>query len=84
KGNYTTGSDIDLTLMGAALTADMQYEIFSELDELLLPYSIDLSLYAQLDHRALRDHIERVGVVLYARNAAVVVVQAVERRSGGI
>lgn len=84
KGNYTTGSDIDLTLMGEALTADMQYEIFSELDELLLPYSIDLSLYAQLDHRALRQHIERVGVVLYARNAAVVVVQAVERRSSGI
>ena len=38
-----------------------------ELDELLLPYTIDLSIFATLDHPALREHIERVGVVFYAR-----------------
>jgi len=38
-----------------------------ELDDLLLPYTIDLSLYAMLDHVELRAHIERVGRELYRR-----------------
>jgi hypothetical protein len=36
---------------------------------LLLPYSIDLSLFEALDNADLREHIEREGVVLYARKA---------------
>lgn len=69
KGNYKTGSDIDLTLHGAALTQRLCGAIAEALDDLLLPYSIDLSLFDTLDNADLREHIERVGVVLYARNA---------------
>jgi type I restriction enzyme S subunit len=71
KGNYKDGSDIDLTLYGDALTAQDLANIADALDELLLPYMFDLSLYADLDHAKLRDHIERVGVVFYARKDAV-------------
>jgi predicted nucleotidyltransferase len=67
KGNYKTGSDIDLTLYGKALTLKQQGEISEALDDLLLPYTIDLSLFDTLDHADLREHIERVGVVFYAR-----------------
>lgn len=42
KGNYRPGSDIDLTLQGAMLTPRL---LADALDELLLPYSIDLSLF---------------------------------------
>lgn len=66
KGNYRPGSDIDLTLPGAMLTPRL---LADALDELLLPYSIDLSLFEQLNHADLREHIERVGVVLYQRAA---------------
>jgi predicted nucleotidyltransferase len=69
KGNYKTGSDIDLTLHGAALTQRLCGVIAEALDDLLLPYSIDLSLFDTLDNADLREHIERVGVVLYARDA---------------
>jgi predicted nucleotidyltransferase len=65
KGNYKAGSDIDLTLFGAALTPAMCADIADALDELLLPYSIDLSLFASLENPALREHIERVGVSFY-------------------
>ncbi|MEO5353984.1 MAG: hypothetical protein H7835_12350 [Magnetococcus sp. XQGC-1] len=41
--------------------------IADALDDLLLPYSIDLSVFATLDHAPLREHIERVGVVFYER-----------------
>ena len=67
KGNYKRGSDIDLTLKGAALSYRDLLRLMGELDDLLLPYMIDLSLYAQIDNPALREHIDRVGVVFYAR-----------------
>ncbi len=35
------------------------------MDELLLPYTIDLSVFADLDNADLREHIERVGLVFY-------------------
>ncbi len=65
KGNFKAGSDIDLTLYGEALTHDVQSAVASALDDLLLPYTIDLSLFDALSHVKLREHIERVGVVFY-------------------
>jgi len=66
-GNFKTGSDIDLTLRGEALTPDLRSTIASELDDLLLPYTIDLSIFNELNHAELREHIERVGVLFYQR-----------------
>jgi predicted nucleotidyltransferase len=65
KGNFKTGSDIDLTLCGEALTSDLRSTIASALDDLLLPYTIDLSVFNELNHAKLREHIERVGVLFY-------------------
>ncbi|OIP37239.1 hypothetical protein AUJ95_08385 [Candidatus Desantisbacteria bacterium CG2_30_40_21] len=59
KGNFKTGSDIDLTLCGEMLTADLLSTIASELDDLLLPYTIDISVFDDLNHAKLREHIER-------------------------
>ncbi len=67
KGNYKNGSDIDLTLHGADLTQNILYKITAELDDLLLPYTIDLSIFAQLTDPDFIDHIRRVGVVFYER-----------------
>ena len=39
----------------------------TELDDLLLPYTIDLSIFATLDHPDLLEHIQRAGVVFYVR-----------------
>jgi uncharacterized protein len=65
KGNERPGSDIDLTLKGERLSYDELNQIAWELDELCLPYKIDLSLYALLDHVELLAHIDRVGVLFY-------------------
>jgi len=70
KGNYKTGSDIDLTLYGAELTHTIYLQIANALDELLLPYMIDLSIFAELNHESLEEHIQRVGVVFYERKNA--------------
>lgn len=65
KGNFKPTSDIDLTLYGNAITSDLRSTIASALDDLLLPYTIDLSIFSELNHVELREHIERVGVVFY-------------------
>lgn len=70
KGNYRPGSDIDLTLMGAAVTQRLLGDVTEALDDLLLPYTIDLSVFADLKHPDLEAHIARVGVVFYERKAS--------------
>lgn len=67
KGNFKTGSDIDLTLYGEKLSARLLGDIAEALDDLLLPYTIDLSIFDDLNHAKLREHIERVGVVFYEK-----------------
>lgn len=67
KGNYKVGSDIDLTLKGDALTHRDLLRLMDDIDELMLPYRVDLSLHALIDNPQLLDHIERVGIVFYQR-----------------
>ncbi len=69
KGNFRAGSDIDLCLVGEAVSLAQQLRIESELDDLLLPYKIDLSRFHALDNPALTDHIRRVGVTVYEAEA---------------
>jgi len=67
KGNYRNGSDIDLTLIGKDLTYEDIGKIENDLDELLLPYTFDLSLFSHLANSDLLDHIERVGITFYEK-----------------
>jgi predicted nucleotidyltransferase len=61
KGNYRTGSDIDLTMKGRRLEWKDLQEIEQKIDDLLLPYKVDLSLYEQIDNSELLEHIDRWG-----------------------
>ncbi|MEZ4901863.1 MAG: nucleotidyltransferase domain-containing protein [Spirosomataceae bacterium] len=65
KGNYKNGSDIDLTIVAPQLNMADLLRLENQIEELSLPYTVDLSLYHQLHHPALLSHIERVGIVFY-------------------
>ena len=65
KGNYKTGSDIDLTLTGQNLTLSIMYAVEFEIDDLLLPYTFDISLFNQISNLDLIEHINRVGLSFY-------------------
>jgi len=69
KGNYREGSDIDLTLFGP-LDIHTLAEIADEIDDLLLPYLFDISLFDSLSNPELREHIRRVGKVFYEQSPA--------------
>ncbi len=65
KGNYQSYSDIDLALVGSGMTLSKLFEIENAVDDLLLPYKIDLSVFEKINNPELVDHINRVGKVLY-------------------
>ena len=68
KGNYKSGSDIDITLLGRGLTLNNAvYPLERKLDNLYLPYTFDISVFSQLDNLDFIDHILRVGKTFYER-----------------
>jgi predicted nucleotidyltransferase len=67
KGNFKTGSDIDLVIKGEQLNLSLLNSISSQFDDLYLPYTFDLSIFSQLDNAELINHINRVGISLYKR-----------------
>ena len=70
KGTYQPSSDIDLTMLGSALDLRTLFRIETELDDLLLPYMIDLSIFDHIDNPDLIAHIKRVGKIFYQRQGA--------------
>ncbi len=74
KGNYKHGSDIDLTLRGQSLTWNVLYKLLQEIDDLMLPYTFDLSIFSQISDPDLVDHIQRGGVTFYEKVMAAPVI----------
>lgn len=66
-GNYKPASDIDLTLKGKNIDSTLQTEIEFDLDDLLLPYKFDLSIYDKISNPDFLSHINKVGKEFYKR-----------------
>jgi len=67
-GNYKNGSDIDITIeAGDGFTDFDLLRVCGELDESDVPYFVDCSMLSKISDPALKDHIARVGQVLYER-----------------
>jgi len=67
KGNFRGGSDIDITLKtDSSFTRDDLLNITGDFDDSDIPYFIDVSIYDKLSNPDLKDHIDRVGKVLYS------------------
>ncbi|NTV21398.1 MAG: nucleotidyltransferase domain-containing protein [Chlorobium limicola] len=68
KGNYRAGSDIDLTFVGNHdLNLTVLYRIMDDIDDLLLPYTFDISLLHSISDRDVLDHIKNFGKVFYEK-----------------
>ena len=69
KGTHRPNSDVDLSVRGK-LTALQTEALASELDELPLPYHFDVLAFDLIASQPLREHIERVGIVIYPARSA--------------
>ncbi|BEH15280.1 nucleotidyltransferase domain-containing protein [Marinobacter shengliensis] len=62
KGNYRHNSDIDLMLTAPTLSWRRFNNLELEIDDLLLPWKVDLALEHQVENQDLLEHVARVGV----------------------
>ena len=65
-GTHRRGADVDIALEGAKLTPRICSRIHFQLEEeTLLPYFFDITDYRSIQNQNLKDHIDRVGKVIY-------------------
>jgi uncharacterized protein len=69
KGNYRNGSDIDLTLIGENISYGQLSKIDIQIDDLLLPYCFDISIFKDIENLDLIDHINRIGLIFYEKSS---------------
>lgn len=60
-GTHRANSDIDMTLVGDELQHSDLLSALTQIEALMLPYKVDLSVFKQIDNPSLIDHIKRVG-----------------------
>ncbi|PKL19111.1 MAG: hypothetical protein CVV49_02595 [Spirochaetae bacterium HGW-Spirochaetae-5] len=67
KGNHKNGSDIDIAVIAEELDFRKICQIGSRLDDLDLPYKVDIVDYNAISNKELKEHIDRVGISLFTR-----------------
>jgi predicted nucleotidyltransferase len=68
KGTARDTSDVDLAIAG--IDDDLLIEsIALALDELPTPYQFDVKAFSNIHNPKLKDHIERIGITIFQRQA---------------
>ncbi len=68
RGDYRNASDIDIALFGDKLTSSINTKIFYDIDDLYLPYKIDLINFNSISpDNKIKDNILKEGVEIYAK-----------------
>ena len=68
RGDYRDNSDIDIALFGNKLTYSINTKIYYDIDNLYLPYKIDLINFNTLtDDNEIKNKILKEGVEFYVR-----------------
>ena len=64
KGNYKSGSDVDLAVKGP-ISKDVLSALLTAFEDSILPYFFDVVIYEHITNEALKEHIDRVGISIY-------------------
>lgn len=73
KGNHRKGSDVDIALKGKQLSFNIVTRLSLILnEETSMPYKFDVLHYETISSNELKEHIGRVGFVIYNKNNAYV------------
>jgi len=66
NGNFRNGSDVDIALKGEKVDFSIVLKISTELnEETMMPYRFDIVDYNSISNPDLKEHIDRVGRVIY-------------------
>lgn len=68
RGDYKKASDIDIALFGDKLTHTINTKIFYQIEDLYMPYKVDLINFNTLSEKnKIRENILKEGVEIYAK-----------------
>jgi predicted nucleotidyltransferase len=68
KGTNKPSSDVDIAIYGDSITFDTISSLHSSLEEQgPLPYFFDIINYSSINNKELKNHIDRVGIVIFSR-----------------
>ena len=67
KGCASPNSDIDISIVGIKSSLDLE-AIALELEMLPFPYKFDVQSYEAIKNTKLREHIDRIGMIIYERH----------------
>ena len=68
RGDYKPSSDIDIVIYGDLLTNTINTKIYFEIEELYIPFKIDLINFNTLDNKnKIKENIEKEGVDIYVK-----------------
>lgn len=72
KGNFKTGSDVDIAVKGKGITHAVVASLsFSLNEESAMPYYFDIVHFDEISEKELREHINRVGLCFYSCKSGV-------------
>lgn len=64
KGNYKKGSDIDIAIVADSFSFEELNQIRVEINDLILPYKVDVIDFNKISNSDLKEHILRVGKLI--------------------
>lgn len=68
KGTSKAGSDIDIALVGENINLRQILRIGSKIEDLDLPYKVDLISYKDIKDKNLKEEIDKFGVEIELKN----------------
>lgn len=72
KGNFKSGSDVDICLIGDNIDFDTLIRVNSILnEETFMPYNFDVVNYNDIKNLNLKKHIDMVGKCIYTNELAI-------------
>lgn len=71
KGTNRMYSDVDIVLVSDKINNREYTNIIQEIDDLLLPFIFDISVYHSIKDSNLIESINRTGVIIYENNSLV-------------
>ncbi len=67
-GNFKNSSDIDLSVVAPTWKLENLLRLENEIDDLMMPYKVDISLLHFIDHPDLLEHIRDKGRDFYRKS----------------
>ncbi len=67
-GNFKNGSDIDIAILGDAISLSLILKLKNDFEESSLPYFVDIVNYNSISNPELKRHIDQNGITLYVKS----------------